>query len=55
MFGSFKKLFFVIGILEMWLIDCIVELVNIIGYNFILNYCKFKIGGGVGFYLYNDF
>ena len=55
MLGSFKKSFSVIGISETWLTDCTVELVNISGYNFISNHRKSKTGGGVGFYLHNDF
>lgn len=41
--------------MEIWLNDVILELVNIIGYNFILNYWLFKLGGGVGIYLKNGF
>ena len=55
MLGSFKKSFSVIGFSETWLTDCTVELVNITGYNFISNHRKSKTGGGVGFYLHNDF
>ena len=42
------------SISETWLADCIVDLVDITGYNFVSNHHKSKTGGVIDIYLPND-
>ena len=58
-FGKFNKLLGLleqevsaIGITETWLNDSTSDLVDILGYNFVLNHRVNKTGGGVGLYLF---
>ena len=42
------------SISETWLADCIADLVDITGYNFVSNHHKSKTGGVIDIYLPND-
>jgi hypothetical protein len=46
MLAQLHKSFFVIGLVETWLKDQTLELVNIPGYNFVSNHRRDKTGGG---------
>lgn len=46
--------FFVVGIIEIWLMDLLVG-VEIDGYNFVYKNCFVKLGGGVGLYVLDNF
>ena len=54
MLAQLHKSFSVIGLVETWLKDQTLELVNIPGYNFVSNHCRDITGGGTGLYIQDN-
>lgn len=54
LFKNVDLRFFFIGIIEIWFWDLLFY-IDILGYNFVYNFCKDRIGGGVGLYLVDNF
>jgi exonuclease III len=54
MLAQLHKSFSVIGLVETWLKDQTLELVNIPGYNFVSNHRRDKTGSGTGLYIQDN-